>query len=157
MKLSAVKSHLQQLSEIRIQLPHGGWVPPHFHITEVGITTKHFVDCGGTVRIEQKANFQLFQADDFDHRLAPEKLARIIHLSEQTLQMEDLEVEVEYQGNTIEKYSLEATEHGFALSSTFTDCLAKEACEIPPQKEKVKLSDLGIASANACAPGSGCC
>ena len=48
-------------------------VPSHFHVTEVGKITKHFIDCGGTVRNEEVVNFQLWQADDYDHRLHPEK------------------------------------------------------------------------------------
>ncbi len=157
MKLSDVKQHLQKIEEFRIQLPNGSWLPAHFHISEVGISSKHFVDCGGVVRTEQRANFQLYQADDFDHRLLPQKFHKIIEVSEKALNMGNLEVEVEYQGNTIEKYGLEAGEKGFLLTPTFTDCLAKGSCGISEPKEKVSLSSLGEGSSNACAPGSGCC
>jgi len=30
------------------KLPEGTYLPAHFHMTEVGLVTKHFVDCGGT-------------------------------------------------------------------------------------------------------------
>jgi len=36
-------------------LENGTMVPEHFHVTEVGVVTKHFIDCGGTVRNERIA------------------------------------------------------------------------------------------------------
>lgn len=103
MKLSQVKSVLQNLNEVKFKLPNGTIVPAHFHVTEVGVITKQFIDCGGTARIEQVINFQLWEANDFDHRLAPQKLANIIDLSERVLRLPDAEVEVEYQADTIGK------------------------------------------------------
>ena len=107
MKLSEIKSILKTLETIAFQLPNGTLVPNHFHVTEVGKITKNFIDCGGTVRKEEVVNFQLWNADDYDHRLHPEKLVNIIHLSEEVLGIEDLEIEVEYQGATIQKYGLD--------------------------------------------------
>lgn len=155
MKLSAVKSALKNLETIAFQLPNGELVPSHFHVTEVGKVTKHFIDCGGTVRNEEVVNFQLWSADDYDHRLHPEKLVHIIQLSEKTLGLEDAEIEVEYQGNTIEKYSLDFDGTNFLLTTKQTDCLAKDNCGIPVEKPKVKLSELE--KAPVCEPNSGCC
>lgn len=155
MKLSAVKSALKNLETIAFQLPNGELVPNHFHVTEVGKVTKHFIDCGGTVRHEEVVNFQLWSADDYDHRLHPEKLVHIIELSEKTLGLEDAEIEVEYQGNTIEKYSLDFDGTNFLLTTKHTDCLAKDNCGIPVEKPKVKLSELK--KAPVCEPNSGCC
>jgi hypothetical protein len=73
MKLSEVKEKLNSVSEVSFVLPNGTHVPAHFHVTEVGEITKHFIDCGGSVRIEKVVNFQLWEANDFDHRLAPQK------------------------------------------------------------------------------------
>lgn len=53
MKLSEIKSTLENLSEVKFQLPNGEYVPQHFHITEVGIITRNFIDCGGTMRDEK--------------------------------------------------------------------------------------------------------
>jgi len=78
MLLSEAKSILSKSSTIAFQLPNGDLVPNHFHVTEIGLVDKHFIDCGGTVRKEQKVNFQLWNADDYDHRLHPEKLVSII-------------------------------------------------------------------------------
>lgn len=107
MKLSEIKTLLPTLDNVAFELENGSLVPEHFHVTEVGIITKHFIDCGGKVRNEKVANFQLWDANDFDHRLKPIKLLNIIKLSELKLQMEDMEIEVEYQGSTIEKYGLD--------------------------------------------------
>ncbi|MBE7630358.1 hypothetical protein F7651_10355 [Tenacibaculum piscium] len=45
MKLSQIKSVLKAL------------VPNHFHVTEVGKTTKHFIDSGGTQSKEDSSGF----------------------------------------------------------------------------------------------------
>jgi hypothetical protein len=85
MKLSELKTILAEVNTIAFELPNGSLVPSHFHVTEVGKVTKHFIDCGGTIRNEEVANFQLWSADDYDHRLHPEKLVDIIALSESKL------------------------------------------------------------------------
>ncbi|MGB1247579.1 MAG: DUF6428 family protein [Chitinophagales bacterium] len=156
MKLSEIKEKLTQLKTIGFVLPNGESVPSHFHVTEVGKVTKHFIDCGGTVRNEEVANFQLWQADDYDHRLHPEKLLHIIELSEKVLRLGDLEIEVEYQGDTIGKYGLDFDGRDFILTNKQTDCLAKDKCAIPTEKKKVKLADLQ-SSSSCCSPSSGCC
>ena len=69
MKLSEVKNQLSTLETVTFQLPNGTFVPEHFHVTEVGLVTKNFIDCGGTVRNETVVNFQLWDANDFEHRL----------------------------------------------------------------------------------------
>jgi hypothetical protein len=156
MKLSEFKKQLSSITELHFQLPNGTLVPAHFHVTEVGQVTKHFVDCGGVVRNEKTVNFQLWEAGDFDHRLAAQKLIDIIALSEKLLGMEDAEIEVEYQSGTIGKYGLEFDGKNFLLTATQTACLATDACGVPAEKLKVKLSDLQ-AKSNSCTPGGGCC
>jgi Family of unknown function (DUF6428) len=156
MKLSQIKNHLKQLETIAFQLPDGTLVPNHFHVTEVGKIAKHFIDCGGTIRNEEVVNFQLWEADDYDHRLHPEKLVHIIELSEKVLGLKDLDIEVEYQGDTIGKFGLDFDGTNFLLTTTQTDCLAKEQCGIPAEKPKVRLSDLQEAS-TCCSADSGCC
>ncbi|MCB9223920.1 MAG: hypothetical protein H6582_07070 [Crocinitomicaceae bacterium] len=158
MKLSAVKDILPTIEEINFILPDGKFVPKHFHVTEVGGIQKHFIDCGGTVRTENVINFQLWEANDFEHRLAPKKLLDIINLSENVLGLTDQEIEVEYQGNTIGKYGLVFENGNFLLTSKTTDCLAKDNCGIPADKLKVSLSDLGKPKeSSCCTPGGGCC
>ncbi|MDY0781143.1 DUF6428 family protein [Tenacibaculum sp. IB213877] len=157
MKLSEIKNHLKDLQTIAFELPNGSLVPEHFHVTEVGKVSKHFIDCGGTIRKEEVINFQLWDADDYNHRLHPEKLIHIIELSEKTLDLEDSEIEVEYQGQTIGKYGLGFNGKNFLLTTTLTDCLAKDKCGIEPkQKPKVKLSEFQNQT-SCCDPASGCC
>lgn len=156
MNLSEIKSALSKVDEVIFTQPDGTRVPAHFHVTEVGTIEKHFIDCGGTERKESVVNFQLFTATDYDHRLSAQKLRSIIELSEQKLGMNNLPIEVEYQGDTIGKYGLEFDNGVFMLTSTQTDCLAKDKCGIPEQKPRIRLSALQDKE-NACTPGSGCC
>ena len=155
MKLSEIKNHLNNLEEIAFKLPDGTLVPEHFHVTEVGQVTKNFIDCGGTVRKEEVVNFQLWNADDYNHRLHPEKLLLIIELSERILAIGDHEIEVEYQAETIGKFGLDFDGKYFLLTTKQTDCLAKDQCGIPEKKPKMRLSQLQKSS--TCEPGSGCC
>ena len=156
MKLSEVKDVLLTLETVSFILPNGNKVPAHFHVTEVGKITKNFIDCGGEVRNENIVNFQLWEANDFDHRLAPQKLLNIIALSEKVLGIEDHEIEVEYQAETIGKYDLNFNGKDFILENKQTNCLAKDKCGIPTEKLKVKLKEL-VPELNACTPGGGCC
>lgn len=155
MKISEVKSILSRVANISFQLPNGDYVAPHFHVTEVGKVSKHFIDCGGTVRKENVANFQLWNANDYDHKLHPEKLLQIIELSEEKLALGDLPIEVEYQGTTIEKFDLDFNGTNFILVAKQTDCLAPDQCGIPNEKQKVNITEIN--NSNSCAPGSGCC
>lgn len=158
MKLSEVKKVLATVEEVTFQLPSNqGFVPAHFHITEVGLITKNFIDCGGTVREEKVINFQLWEAGDYDHRLKPIKLLRIIEKSEEIFSFEDLEIEVEYQRDTIGKFGLEFNGTTFQLTNKETACLAEDACGIPPAKQKKALADLGNEAASCCTPGGKCC
>lgn len=154
MKLSEVKQILPTLENVEFQLENGTFVPEHFHVTEVGMINKNFIDCGGVIRNEKVVNFQLWNADDLEHRLKPGKLLNIIKLSEEKLGIEDHEIEVEYQSETIGKYDLEFNGKTFVLRNKMTACLAPDACGIPSEKVKRNLSELKPVS--KCAPNSGC-
>ena len=147
MTLHELKNQLQQQTTLAFELPDGSLVPNHFHVTEVGKITKHFIDCGGVIRKEEVVNLQLWEADDYDHRLHPEKLLAILELSEKAFNLQDLALEVEYQGSTIQKYGLELKGNNYLLTQKQTACLAREACGVPEPKQDT----------NSCAPGSGCC
>jgi hypothetical protein len=156
MTLSDIKRHLAQAEGVNFQLENGTMVPEHFHVTEVGVITKDFIDCGGTVRHEKVANFQLWDANDYEHRLKANKLLNIISLSEKVLGMEDLEIEVEYQAETIGKYDLGYDGQNFLLIAKKTACLAPDQCGAPEMKPKVVLQNLA-ASGGVCTLGGGCC
>lgn len=153
MTLEEFKSLLKINTEIKFELPGGEFVPPYFHITEVGMITKTFVDCGGTIRKEHKVNLQFWSSTDYDHRLHPEKILKIIDISDRELNLRDDEIEVEYQGkDTVGKYGLDFNGKHFVLTSMITDCLAKDKCGIPLENyEKEKEAS------SCCTPSSGCC
>lgn len=156
MKLSEVKQLLRKTSQLSFEIENDGMIPAHFHITEVGLVTKHFIDCGGTTRKEEKVIFQLWYDDrDMDHRLSPTKLLSIIELSEEKLSLPSAEIEVEYQANTIGKFNLEHNGTHFVLTNTQTACLAEDQCGIPQTKPKFKLVD--TKSGSYCDPKNGCC
>ena len=154
MTLEQIKEILPTLENVEFQLENGTFVPEHFHVTEVGQITKNFIDCGGTIRNEKVVNFQLWNANDYEHHLKPGKLLNIIRLSEEKLGIENSEIEVEYQSETIGKYDLEFNGKHFILKNKTTACLAQDSCGIPATKTKRNLSEL---NSNSCTPGSGCC
>jgi len=155
MTIKQIKNYLETAENVSFQLQNGTLVPEHFHITEVGIITKQFIDCGGTIRNEKVINFQLWDANDFEHRLKPQKLLNIIALSEKILVMGDLEIEVEYQSDTIGKYDLDFDGENFILLNKQTNCLASDKCGIPNEKLRINMADL--VNVNNCKPGGGCC
>jgi hypothetical protein len=155
MKLSEVKETLKGLSELTFRLEDGTRVPAHFHVTEVGSVSRHFIDCGGTIRTDDAVNFQLWSSTDTNHRLAATKLLDIILLSEEKLGLSDANVEVEYQTSTIGTYGLEFDGNAFILTNLRTDCLAKDKCGVPEEKQKVVIGQPKQAS--CCTPGGGCC
>lgn len=154
MNLSKIKKILPTLDNVAFQLEDGTFVPEHFHVTEVGQITKKFIDCGGVLRSENVINFQLWNADDFEHRLKPGKLLHIIKLSEEQLEIIDGEIEVEYQSVTIGKYDLEFNGKNFILKNKQTACLALDACSSSIENLKLKEDEIGAA---CCTPNSGCC
>jgi len=157
MRLSEIKEILTTLDHVEFQLEDGHRVPEHFHVTEIGSVTKHFIDCGGTIRHEKNVSFQLWNANDFEHRLKPAKLLNIIRLSEEKLGIQDDEIEVEYQNMTIGKFDLEFNGKIFVLKNKVTACLAQDACGIPAEKQKVNLKELSSDQTACCTPDSGCC
>jgi hypothetical protein len=157
MKLSQFKFFLNNISQVNFIQPNGTFVPRHFHITEAGLTTKHFIDCGGTVRIEKVISFQVWTANDYEHRLEPQKLMKIISTAEPLFKGEDLEVEIEYQTETISRFRLDFNGQNFLLIATQTNCLAMDQCGIPQEKLKTQLSALNNSQKSDCTPNSGCC
>lgn len=156
MKIAEIKEKLASLEQIAFRLPDGRLVPRHFHVTEIGKVTKRFIDCGGKIRHEEWASFQLWDSSDYDHRLHPEKLSHVIGLSQKALELSDeLEIEVEYQDNTIGKFGLDFDGKDFLLLPLQTDCLAKEKCGVPPTKSKRQLKELSTST--CCSSKSGCC
>lgn len=151
MKLSEIKSILPTLETVAFQLEDGSMVPENFHVTEIGMVTKDFIDCGGVTRHEKVVNFQLWNANDTEHRLKPSKLLYIIQLAQDKLNINDLDIEVEYQAKTIGKYGLSMKNDTFLLTNKQTNCLAQDKCGIPESMISLEQAK------SACTPGGGCC
>jgi len=150
MTLKTFKEKLSEIQQIQFMTPNGKWIAPHFHITEIGKKTKTFLDCGNVLRSESFVTFQLWHANDFDHRLLPQKLIHIIEISSALQIDETMEIEVEFQTDlTIGLFSLEIANGIFKLLSKETNCLAKDHCGIPELQMPI--------SNNACCSDSGCC
>jgi hypothetical protein len=116
-------------------LPGRGFVPEHYHITEVGRLQKDFIDCGGTIRSLSSCLLQIWVADDTDHRLKTTKLAKIMEVATPVLKSDGLPVEVEYEDGAISQYpiaAVEVTPSGllFHLGTKHTACLAPEKCGV---------------------------
>ncbi len=156
MKISQFINHLESASDLTFHLPNNEKVPAYFHITECGLGTKHFLDCGGVERTETNVIFQLWVNNlDVLHRLSPKKLLGIIKASQRLWGDQDPEVEFEYQGSTIYRYGIDLSKDKLILTNKKTACLAEELCGIIP-KMKLNLADL-TSSSSCCTPGSGCC
>jgi len=148
MKLQELKENLKKtelklgtLAKVRpllLKLEDGTIIPPYYHITEMGVIVKHIVDCGGTLRTTNNITFQVWTADDFDHRITIEKLLGIIKKGEELIGAVNLEIEMEYQTNTIGRYSLSADPTDgltYILSPKKTNCLAPDKCGLTQDRK----------------------
>lgn len=135
MTLAELKTALTENSEKRLafQLPDGKVVPLHFHITELGLVSKDFVDCGGTRRSTRSCALQIWVANDTEHVLFANRLNEILSHSD-TLGLDGSdEVECEY---TTEHFSIfqilshQVNEKAivFQLSNKQTACLSPDKC-----------------------------
>ena len=121
--------------QIKMGLPGKGVVPDHFHVTEVGLATKRFVDCGGTVRETTACVLQAWVADDTDHRITGSKLGKILELGRTVLKTDDLDVEVEYGCEATCLYKVVGADLGketvlIRLEPKRTACLAPDKCGV---------------------------
>ena len=151
MTLKEFKSSLENRKELSFIIENGIKIPAYFHITEMGVKTKLFMDCGGVMRKDSKITFQLWTSDDYDHRLSSYKLSGIIKKAESLIKedLDNLEIEMEYQDYTIGIYSVNLIDDKYILEPTLTDCLAKEACGIDDAKQEIETSE--------CCTSDGCC
>ena len=153
MRLSNFINALDKLEVLKFQLPNGEFVPAHFHITEIGNINRNYIDCGGILRQEKKISLQLWVASDTEHRLKPDNLLKILQLAEKQLGFSNIEIEVEYQQDTVGRYELAFDGVIFQLINTQTACLAPDQCGIPKEKARVRVTANGL----NCNPETGCC
>lgn len=135
MNIREFQQHLEAHRDLPVafQLPDGGFIPAHFHITEVGHVKKTFVDCGGTRRTQETCLLQTWVANDEDHRLHAGKLADIFAKTRDVLPDHELPVEIEFEDYVVAQFpTLNASVVDGALTFTLglkhTDCLAKDVC-----------------------------
>ena len=159
MKLHEFKALLEVNREkaFRLQLPNATAVPISFHITEVALMQKTFIDCGGTLREDKTCQLQAWVGPDEDHRIASGKMAAILELAAKFLTDEDLPLEIEYEQAAISQYpvasaSVNETTVTLQLTNRHTACLAPELCIAPSSL------NMTLTASNACGCGpSGCC
>ena len=159
MKISEFLSQLRDHADksIAFLLPDGGFIPAHFHITEVGHVVKRFIDCGGTRREQENCLLQTWVHDDVDHRLIAGKLAAIFDKAGDVLPHHELPVEIEYEDGVVAQFPVEGAEviDGvlvFRCGWKHTDCLARGIC-LPGECGPAPAAS----PSDCCTPGSKCC
>ena len=98
-------------------------------------------------------NLQLWVASDYDHRLKSNDVLNILKLAEKHLGISNMEVEVEYQQNTIGRFELTLNGDVFQLVNTQTNCLAPDQCGVSLEKPRARFSSGDL----SCNPNSNCC
>ncbi|MDB6135269.1 MAG: hypothetical protein JWM59_3512 [Verrucomicrobiales bacterium] len=142
----------------RLELPDGPPVPVSFHVTEVGLVRKTFIDCGGTLRESTACQLQVWVGEDVDHRLEARKAAQILDKARSFLTDESIPVEIEYEDRVISQYTVEGRRVDsesvvLKLAHKHTECLAPELCGLPAGPAKA-----GSATApSSCCGTTGCC
>jgi hypothetical protein len=132
----------------RFVLPNGDYIPAHAHVTEVGHVTRNFIDCGGLTGREEKVLLQTHVGDDTDHRLRPDRFAKILALGNRVIPNADLDIDVEYDCCVVAQYSItEAMPDGEHLNLILqrgrTQCRARE-------RRKSETPASGCATSTAC-------
>ncbi len=162
MNLSELKQTLTDnpKKDLQFHLHDDTVIPAHFHITEVGHVAKKFIDCGGTVREEEKALLQIWVTTDEDHRVNAGQLGIIIDHGKPVLPEHDLPVEFEYEHGLLSHFEVTSVKVADAvqiqLEPKQTDCMAKDVCCVPEDAESItRIRIQGISS--PCDPTSGCC
>lgn len=118
-----------------LYLPNGHIVPGHFHITEIGVVTKKFVDCGGVWHERSACHIQVWVANDKEHKLLTKKLLKIIQHASKEVSVE-LPVVIEYQEHSLTLYDLEAAGRvpghwtNLMMAQKTTACLAPDKCGV---------------------------
>ena len=173
------KSSLTQNPDLKLQFQYAAdkWVDASYHITEIKQAPIVSVDCGGVMNTWTEIIIQLWEPSVKDsHEAMPvSKALSIIALVEKSLPLNPLGiVKIEFgnsEYDTRQMYPGTITiDNGnlvVDLTPDFTQCKAitrggscgttgsgEECCA--PEKPKVEMKNLAIATAN-CTPGSGCC
>ena len=153
--LQLLKEH--QDKSLIFEYAPGVFVGANYHITEVKNVTIEAVDCGAGTDAWKETVIQLWESPSEIGKTTYLTVFKALGILSKVNKMKPID------GNTILKFEYgNATFHtaqllvnGFSiinnsliirLTSSITDCKAKEVCGIPEP-----------ASSNSCTPGSGCC
>lgn len=137
--IDIIKGNEKYDMEIVFVLPNGEKIPSHYHLTEVGLSTKKFIDCGGVQREKVCYVLQFWTANDLDHRLKGNKLVKILEKAVENFGNEDKMIEIEYGECGISIFGIkevillitnEQHEITVNLFNIKTDCLAKDKCGV---------------------------
>ena len=158
MKLHELNSLLSEFSTkcFRIQLPDGNAVPLSFHVTEIGLVHKTFLDCGGSLRESRICQLQIWVGEDYEHRIETGKMAAILEKANVLLPDESVPVEIEYENQVISQYTIASHDLSseavvLRLAHKHTECLAPELCGLPSINRLPALET----KSTCCAPN--CC
>ena len=135
MKLNYLKNILEENPNKSISFFIGDHqIPQHFHLTEVGIENKVFIDCGGTTRNSHHCTLQLWVANDIEHRLNSTKMLEILQLSKKIIDNDNIDIRIEYEKEVISQYPIKDYQISddiiFNLQYRHTECLAPEKCGV---------------------------
>jgi Family of unknown function (DUF6428) len=158
MKLFELKSLLSEHADrvFQIVLPDRSVIPLSFHVTEIGLLHKTFLDCGGKLRETYTCQLQIWVGEDFQHRIETAKFAAILDKAAAILPDDQVPVEIEYEDGLLSQYTIAGYELGesivLKLAHKHTECLAPELCGLPSVN---RLPALALNSSR-CGP-AGCC
>ena len=146
--------------ETRFEYLPGKLVGANYHITEVKNVTIDSVDCGARTDSWKETVVQLWESPDEKDKktfMSAFKALGILKKVHRIKPMQlDTEIKFEY-GNAqfhtaqlfVNGFTIENNALTVQLSTTKTDCKAKDVCGVEPVRE--------VAAEACCAPGSGCC
>jgi len=183
-KLAAInwktfKETLEQHPDLLLQFQYAAhkWVDASYHITEIKQAPIVSVDCGGVMSSWTEIIVQLWEPEGEEQARAMKvsKALSIVKLVEKSLLLNPLgTVKIEFGNSQFDTRQM--FPNGFQVSgenliidlrpdavqckaigrggSCGTTDVGEECCT--PEKPKVKLENLGVAT-ETCTPGSGCC
>jgi hypothetical protein len=165
--------------DLQFQYANGKWVDASYHITEIKQAPIVSVDCGGVMNSWTEVIIQLWEPLNQQQLRAMKvkKALDIINLVEKSLPLNPLAiVKIEFGNSEFDTRQMFPNElvvdgENFVvdLRPDATQCKAigrggscgttdsGEECCTPSSAEKPKIEMKNLATANSCAPGSGCC
>lgn len=157
--LELLNSHKNK--ELLFEYQPGHFVSANYHITEVKNITVDSVDCGAGTDFWKETVIQLWESpkekDKTEYMTAYKALGILNKVDRIKPMQKDTEVKFEYSNAHFHTAQLFVNDYVYngekiilKLAARKTDCKAKDVCGVA--EEVVEA-----ATANSCAPGSGCC